>query len=341
MSSEATGISIFTQKWLPNVPIWLLSTLFTLLAMGINLIGLKNYGKIETFFAWIKIAALVLFIGLIAVMLLFGTAKPDGMIVNRGDWFAGGTTGFLTSLSLMFFTFGGIIATGMASAEVTDVRMIPRAFNKLIALLGALYLLGLLAVLSVNSFAVIVPTQSPFVITLNRIGIPYSDHVLNAVMISAAFSTMTAAMFGVSRILVTLCERGSAPRLLCVENSRGVPTRALFVSVVALFVSILASVFLSKAIYELLTTSAGVILMLLWSLIMIAHGVFVRTQPSLSSKKYAWQKVVSISILAIAVLGTLLDRSHRISLLISVLLIFLVGGVYGLMKKRMGNRMVS
>ncbi|MBA4601028.1 amino acid permease [Thermoactinomyces sp. AMNI-1] len=298
------------------MPIWLLSTLFTLLAMGINLIGMKNYGKVEMFFAWIKIVALLLFIGLIAGMIWAGETQPNGSIVNRGDWFVQGAAGFLTSLSLMFFTFGGIIATGMASAEVADVRVIPRAFNRLIMLLGSLYLFGLLAVLSVNSFAVIVPAQSPFVITLSRINIPYSDHVLNAVMISAAFSTMTAAMFGVSRILVTLSERGEAPRRLCCENGRGVPIRSLFVTVAALSISILASVFLSKEIYEYLTTSAGVILMFLWTLIIFAHGGFVRAQSGLTRTRYAWQKTASITVMAIAVLGILLHPSRWVSLLI-------------------------
>ena len=51
MSSEVTALSIFTQYWFHHVPLWIFAIIYSVLGLGINLLGMRNFGKIETLFA--------------------------------------------------------------------------------------------------------------------------------------------------------------------------------------------------------------------------------------------------------------------------------------------------
>lgn len=330
MSSEITGISIFTQKWLPSVPIWLLSCVYALLALGINGIGMKNYGRVESLFAILKSAALVVFIGIVFYFILGGREGPPSHFTEIDLWFTHGLTGFLTSLSMMFFTFGGIIATGLATAEVEMIQIIPRAFRKIVFLLASLYLVSLFAVLYVTPVTEITPKRSPMVTTLSLLRIPFADEVLNGIMITAAFSTAIAAMFGVSHILVNLSKRHEAPAVLAKINHRGVPVPSLLVTTVFLFITIVASYFLPGAIYELLTTSAGVVFLLLWGMILFSFIKFKNAAAYRSVRVWGfpWRIRLSLSILAVAFFGTVFDKRHLISMLISMVFAATAGIFY-------------
>ncbi|MBA4495715.1 amino acid permease [Paenactinomyces guangxiensis] len=338
MSSEVTAIGLFTQKWLPFIPVWLLSAIYTLLALGINLIGLKNYGKIESLFGAVKIGAVILFTVIVIGCLLFGHTRPAGVVhaADNSLWFTRGPAGFLSSLSIMFFTFGGVISTGMASSEIEDHQRIPSAFRKLVALLGVLYLLSLGTVLVTAPVNLIFANQSPFVTTLMYLKVPFADHILNAAMITAAFSTMTATMFAVSRILVNLGLRHEAPSSWAKSNRKGIPLKALLINIAGLFISIVISFFLPDVIYELLTTAAGVVLLLLWGLILWTQYRFRRkndAQPALMWG-YPLRSLAAIIIIAIAIISTAFDPEHMISLTVSIGLAVLVTFIYFLIRER-------
>ncbi|MBH8609312.1 amino acid permease [Thermoactinomyces sp. CICC 10521] len=343
MSSEITGISIFTQKWLPSVPIWMLSTIYTLLALGINLIGMNNYGRIESFFAVVKTAALVIFIGVVFYFILGGRVAAHAHFTRTDQWFAHGLPGFLTSLSMMFFTFGGIVATGMASAEVENPRVIPSAFRKIVLLLAVLYLLSLFAILYAIPLTKIVENQSPMITILTLLRIPYADAVLNLIMILAAFSTAIAAMFGVSHILVSLSKREEAPSLLAKINKRGVPFPSLIVTTIFVFLFIVASYFLPGSIYEILTTSAGVVYLFLWGMILYTYLRFRRFQQESANEQgkvwgIPWRFWLAILILTIALVGSVFDYKHLMSMLISVGFVLIAGFSYFILIRRKGTR---
>ena len=57
--------------------------------------------------------------------------------------------------------------------------------------------------------------ESPFVTALDEYHFAFFPHVFNAAIILAGFSTMTASLFGVTTLLVTLADGGDAPRFVC------------------------------------------------------------------------------------------------------------------------------
>ncbi len=53
--------------------------------------------------------------------------------------------------------------------------------------------------------------KSPFVVVLVDYKLPFVPHLFNAVLIIAGFSTMTASLFAVTTMIVTLASDGDAP----------------------------------------------------------------------------------------------------------------------------------
>ncbi|MDN4594382.1 amino acid permease [Polycladomyces subterraneus] len=340
MSSEVTALGIFTQRWLPHLPLWMLSAVYAVLALGINWLGVRNFGRIESLFAAIKLGAVV---GFIVLAVIFGWRlifSPHPWAMTVTGWESAGLKGFWTSLIMIFFTYGGVAATGLASAELEDQRLIPWAFRRLVHLLVLLYVGSLALVVWLVPQQQISPQQSPFVTVLTLLHVPFADEVLNGVIITAAFSTMVAAMFSVTRILLSLAEDGEAPQKLLKVNRRGVPTRALLLSSAGLLAAIIMSYVLPKTVYELLTTSAGIILILKWGVVLWTHHHFRKTVHAGFGRMrgYPVRSGLTATVIGLVLLGCWWDPNHRISLYISLGIVACIAIVYGWARRRLTPR---
>lgn len=77
--------------------------------------------------------------------------------------------------------------------------------------------------------------QSPFVIAIRTARIKTLDHIVNAVVLTSAFSSGNEFLYSSSRALFMLAQAGQAPRIFATINKTGVPYVALaFTSLFAL-----------------------------------------------------------------------------------------------------------
>jgi GABA permease len=76
LAIEAVAGAEILQRWLPGVPVWVMSLAVMLLLTGTNLVSVKSYGEFEFWFASIKVAAIVVFI-VIAAAYLLGVGAGD------------------------------------------------------------------------------------------------------------------------------------------------------------------------------------------------------------------------------------------------------------------------
>lgn len=198
MSSEAVALGTFTQFWFPHVPLWIFTVAYVVVAFGINILGVKNFGKIESLFAIVKLSTLVIFI-FFGLLILFHMISPQPMNLNVTDaWsplFPKGAKGMWAALIFVFFSFGGIEVMGVASSELKNKNEIPKAGIALLIALVSVYILSIFFVLYFVSWTKINETESPFVTALSIFHIPYIGSLLNLIIISAAFSTMVGALF--------------------------------------------------------------------------------------------------------------------------------------------------
>ena len=67
---EAVAGAKVLNFWLPDVPTWTLSLVLMLLMTGTNLISVSSFGEFEFWFAGIKVAAIIVFLGIGALFVL-------------------------------------------------------------------------------------------------------------------------------------------------------------------------------------------------------------------------------------------------------------------------------
>ena len=80
---------------------------------------------------------------------------------------------------------------------------------------------------------------SPYVAAFKEMGIPYADHIMNAVVLTAVLSCLNSGLYTASRMLFVLAARREAPMRLITVNSRGVPVWAILASTVIGFLSVI------------------------------------------------------------------------------------------------------
>jgi L-asparagine transporter-like permease len=169
MSTEVTALAIFSQFWFPTVPLWVFAASYSALALAINLLGVNDFGKIESLFGVIKISALIIFIifGLLVASGAISLIRPPAS--NPGDlmqWFPAGLTGLWSALVFVLFSYGGIEVMGILSHELKQYKDIGKSGKVMLTSLTAVYALALLFIfLMVPGYAVST-AESPFVTAL-------------------------------------------------------------------------------------------------------------------------------------------------------------------------------
>ncbi len=346
MSSEIIALSTFTQYWFPAIPLWIFSIIYTAIGFGINLLGVRNFGKIESIFAVVKLTTLLAFV-LFGFLLLFHIITPADITASgthlSQKFMPNGLKGLWSALIFVFFSFGGIAVIGVASTELKSKKDVPKAGIGMLVTLVSVYILSLSFVLWMVPWNKINESESPFVTALSSFQIPYLDSIFNIIIISAAFSTMVGALYSITNVLVSLARDEDAPSSMANKNSRGVALKSLGLTAIALAVSISLSFFLPDTVYEYITTSAGVLLIMNWAIILSSQ---LKLRPNYKDESagrfkmpgYPFTSYAGLFMIALTIIGALLSGGQRIGVFISLGLILLIIVIYKLVQHRLHPR---
>src|SRR6476660_9960062 len=261
---EAIAGAKIVQYWL-DVPLWLCALAFMVLMTATNLFSVKSYGEFEFWFAGIKVAAIVVFIVLGSLFVLGLWPNKDMDFSNlwaHGGFFPNGIGAVFSGIVVVIFSMVGAEIATIAAAESKDpARAIARATNSVIVRI-AIFFVG-----SVFLLAVILPWNStelgdsPYVSAFTVMGIPYADHLMNAVVLTAVWSCLNSGMYTASRMLFVLAARREAPAQLVRVNNRGVPTAAILSSSVVGFLCVIAAAVSPDTVFSFLLNSSGAIIL--------------------------------------------------------------------------------
>ncbi|HWO97563.1 MAG TPA: amino acid permease [Bacillus sp. (in: firmicutes)] len=324
MGSQLTALSILSRFWFHNVPLWIFAAGYAVLAIIVVLTGTKGFDKIEDVLAIIKFAAIVMFIGL-AIAALFGWInggpKQPGLPDTAGELFAEGFKGFWSSLIYAFYAYGGIEVIGIMAMQLKKKEDAPKAGKVMLLALTTVYVLSLglaVTMVSLNAFN---EKESPFVTALADYHLAFFPHVFNGAIIIAGFSTMTASLFGVTNLLVTLAEDGDAPSFFAKksEKLKNLPVPSLGLATVGLLASIITALVLPGKIYEYITTAAGILLLYNWFFIVISSLRILTFN--------LWNKLVAfigLALILAAISGTLLEKEIRPGFYVSLLFVLII-----------------
>lgn len=251
MGSQLIALSILTKAWFPQVPLWIFATIYAVLSILVILLGTRGFDRIEDFLAVIKTAAIIMFI-IIAIVTISGgisggPSSSPGIPSGLDKLFTGSYRGFWASLIYAFYAFGGIEVIGLMAIRLKKKEDAPKAGKVMLGLLTIIYIVSIglaVTMVSVDQFD---PKESPFVTALSDYSLAFfPPHLFNGAIIIAGFSTMTAALFGVVVLLVSLAKDGDAPKLFSkkIKKIKYLPLPSLILATIGLSASIITALLL-------------------------------------------------------------------------------------------------
>ncbi|OQV09777.1 hypothetical protein CLAIMM_13863 [Cladophialophora immunda] len=271
LPAEISAAAVIISYWTPagqpdstcttgicNNAMWV--GLMLIVVWAINLAGTRVFGELEFWFASIKVITIVGLI--IAGIVITSGGGPDHDAIGFRYWHETGGfvqyagipgaegrfLGFFSVLISAAFAFIGTEITAIAAAETANPqRSVPRAIKGVWIRLCLFYIIsafmiGLLVSptdpsLDLSSTA----AKSPFVIAMKNAGINALPSVVNAALLTSAWSAGVADLFVSSRTLYGLYSRGHAFKVLGWTRQDGLPWVAVLVGAAFSLLSFMAA----------------------------------------------------------------------------------------------------
>ncbi|MCZ7460251.1 amino acid permease [Streptomyces sp. WMMC940] len=276
LAVEATGAATIANGWVPGVPQWTWVLIFMVVFTVANLAAVKNFGEFEFWFAALKVGAIVLFLvlGSLAVFGLLPDTQPVGLanLTGEGGLLPNGWAGVVAGVLAVVFAFGGLEVVTIAAAESDDpARAVGRAVRSAVWRILLFYVGSMLVIVTVLPWTAMQPGQSPYVAVLDAVGVPGAGQIMNVVVFVALLSALNANLYGSSRMVFSLAERGEAPAGLLRVSGGGVPRRAVFASVAFGFVSVLLNLKWPDTVFLYMLNAVGAVLLFVWGLIAVSE----------------------------------------------------------------------
>ncbi|MGN7310875.1 amino acid permease [Alkalicoccobacillus gibsonii] len=310
IGSQLTALSILSQFWFEDTPLWLFAAGYSILSIGVVILGTKGFDSVENVLSVIKTAAIFLFIilGCLAVFhVIRGDAAGPSLNMSYQSLFPHGLKGFWGSLIYAFYAFGGIEVIGLMAMQLKSKEDAPKAGTVLLAVVAILYMVSLGLAVSMTALSNFTDKESPFVTALTSYNLPFFPHVFNAAIIIAGFSAMTASLFGVSTLLVSMAKKKHAPKLFEKKvKFHELPIASLGLAVVGLILAVVAALVLPGKLFEYITTAAGILILFNWICILLSNMRIIK-------QHIGWNiiNVIGILLMLFAIAGILLEDTGR------------------------------
>ena len=275
--AEITAVAVYVNYWYPEVPAWIPALVTLGVLYGINLIAVGFFGEFEFWFAIIKVVTIIALIVIGLVIILFGVGELGqgasfSNLWAHGGFFPMGSMGVIFSLTIVAFAFLGVELVGVTAGEAQNPEtVLPSAINAVVWRILIFYIGALVVIMSLVPWNQLDPTQSPFVMVFDRIGIPAAGGIINFVVITAAASSCNSGIFSTGRMLYTLSQFEQAPRFLGKVNAGHVPARGVTVSAAVMLIGVALNYVVPEQVFVWVISVATVGALWTWGIILISH----------------------------------------------------------------------
>jgi GABA permease len=307
------GAKVFNY-WV-KAPLWLVALILMLAMTTTNLFSVSSFGEFEFWFAGIKVATIIVFLGVAAFFVLGvwpGRHADFSNLTSHDGFFPHGIGGVFAAIVVVIFSMvGAEVATIAAGETPNPERAVQRATNAVAARI-AIFFVG-----SVFLLVVILPWNSvdigasPYVAALKHMGIRGADHIMNAIVLTAVLSCLNSGLYTGSRMLFVLATRREAPAQLMKLSRRGVPYIAIVCSSVVGFLCVIMAWIAPGSVFLFLLNSSGAIVLFVYLLIALSQIVlrFQTPQEKLRVKMWLFP---GLSILtSAAIVGVLVQMAFN------------------------------
>ncbi|KAF8577953.1 amino acid transporter [Ramaria rubella] len=250
LPAELSAAAVLINYWNDTIndAAWITVCLFVVIV--INFLGTRAFGECEFWFASIKVLTIVGLIILGLVIDLGGAPKHDrlgfrywhhpGAFVQfqHIEGAKGRFLGFWSVLIQAAYAFLGTEILGMTAAEIQNpTKNIPRAIKGVYVRILVFYVLGVFILGMIcpsNDPGLVTGTgtaaSSAWVIAIRTAGIKALPSIINACLLTSAWSAGSSDMYTSSRALYGLAKTGQAPRIFARTNRFGTPWVSVSVS---------------------------------------------------------------------------------------------------------------
>jgi len=301
-----------------NIDLRVIALSFCLIFIIINLIGIKEAGRLQV----------ALVIGLLAILLFYVARGLPVIKVQRFEPFAPkGTLAIFSTAGFVFVSFGGLLKVASIAEEVKDPgRVVPLGMILSLLVVSIFYLLVVLVTAGVLDAATLDNSLTPISDGAGAFMGGWGSIILSIAAILAFISTANAGIMAASRYLFASSRDGLLPGSLGNVNAR---FNTPHVSILVTGMFIIIAIFLKL---DNLVKAASSVLILTYifsclSVIILRESHLQNYQPRFRSPLYPF-----IQIIGILGFGFLLVEMGKGVLIINAILIvsgFFIYWFYG------------
>lgn len=321
IGGEVIAAGVYVQYWWPQITLWIPVTVFAAFVLVVNAAAVSFFGEFEYWFAMIKVTAILIFVLLGVVMIVFGLpdhpATGTHLLTSEGGFMPHGVRGLMLAMVFVLFSYIGTEVVSVTAAESEDpVRDIPRAARAMILRLALFYVAAILIVVIIVPWTVTAQggaiEASPFVKVFSSAGIPAAATVMNFVVLTAALSSANTNLYLTTRMLHSLSAHRLAPSWVGRLSGSGVPRNALVLSGLGLVLAAIFSKNSDSNAYLMLFGVSVFAALVVWILILATHTAFrfKRRQQGLpDSPVRLWGAPVTSGIVAVFLASVLVSTA--------------------------------
>ncbi|WP_410580309.1 amino acid permease [Amycolatopsis sp. lyj-108] len=347
--ADITAIALYAHFWsfFTPIPQWVLALIALAVVLALNMVSVKLFGEMEFWFAIIKVAALVTFMG-IGIFLLVtqqpidGTTPGFSLISDHGGIFPAGLLPMVLIVQGVVFAYASVELVGVAAGETENPRKImPKAINSIMWRIGIFYVGSVVLLAMLMPWDSYSKNESPFVTVLSHIGVPQAGNVMNLVVLTAALSSLNSGLYSTGRILRSMSLAGSAPKFTGVMNKNHVPYGGILLTSAVCVVGVGLNAVVPSQAFEIVLNFAAIGILGTWAIIVLSHLMFVRKanrgeveRPSYRLPFSPYTEIATLIFLAAVVVLMGFDETGRITLYcLPIIGLALVGGWFGVRKR--------
>lgn len=326
---EAIAGANILHAWL-GLPTWTLGLALIAVMTGVNLMSARSYGEAEFWFASIKVAAIIAFIGLGAACL--AGAVPHGAaslhnLVSHGGFMPHGPLAVLAGAVTVYFALTGAEITTVAAVESQEpARAVAQMTSSVVVRVLLFYVLSIFVVLVLVPWDQVQPGQSPFTLALTRLDFGWAGTAMSAIILTAVLSCLNSAFYVCSRVLFVLAEHGDAPGWLVKLNARKVPARSVCMGGLAGVLGIIANAFSPQHVFAFLLDASGALIVFVYLMTACSQIRLRRLReragepaPALTMWLFPWASYLAIVGMVAVLVAMALTPGHAAELKVSLL----------------------
>lgn len=319
-----------------HAPLWLMSLCLMLLMTATNLFSVSSFGEFEFWFAGIKVATIVIFLGVGAAYVagfLPGHHAGFANLTSHGGFFPKGVGAVFAAIVVVIFSMVGAEIVTVAAAESRDPQQaVQRATRSVVARIGVFFVGSVLLLVVILPWNSVELGASPYVAALKHMGLSGADQVMNAVVLTAVLSCLNSGLYTASRMLFVLADRREAPAQLVRLSRRGVPHVAILCSSVVGFLCVIMARVAPNTVFLFLLNSSGAIILFVYWLIALSQIILRRRTPAEKLRVKMWffpvLSVLTLGGITAVLVQMAFDRSARSQLWLSLLSWVVAVGLY-------------